>query len=255
MAQTIAIVCHKGGVGKTTTAASLGGILSAEGKRVLLVDTDPQGNLSSTFMKEEPGRTIYEAFREKRNLPVVNVRKGLDIVPSSINVSGLDSELSSAIGKERILKKLLAGVAGAYDWILIDCPAQLGLPTANALTAADAALVPISCDKFSGEGLGQIIAFIEMVRDEVNPGLELAGIAVTRFRPRRIVDTKVVESLNEWWKGQVFKTMIRENAAIVQAPLLGTDIWSYDPRSYGAQDYKALLSELKRRMKTIGGGR
>ncbi|MCR5760261.1 MAG: ParA family protein [Bacteroidales bacterium] len=248
MTRIIATVCHKGGVGKTTSAASLGGILASEGKRVLLVDLDPQMNLTRTFCSEEFGRTVYDAFKEKRNLPVVTIRKGLDVVPSSIDVSGLDNELASVIGRERILSKLLAPVSGSYDWVFIDCPAQLGLVTANALAAADAAFIPISCDKFSGDGLNQMFDFVVMVKD-VNPRLGVAGIAVTRFRPRRIVDSRVAESLREGWGKLVFKTMIRENAAIVQAPLAGTDIWSYEPKSNGALDYKALLSELKARMK------
>lgn len=251
MAKKIAIVCHKGGVGKTTTAASLGGIFSAQGERVLLVDTDPQTNLTRIFADGLGGRTIYEAFKEKRGLPVVNVRVGLDVVPSSVDMSGIDSELASAIGKERILAKLLREVEDRYDWILIDCPAQLGIATANALTASDVALIPVSCDKFSGEGLSQITEFINMVREEVNPDLKIVGVVVTRYRPRRIVDSRVVDMLSDGWKDLVCKTKIRENAAIVQAPLAGMDIWSYDPKSYGALDYEALLEELKGRISKI----
>ena len=248
MANIIAVVCHKGGVGKTTTAASLGGILASRGDRVLLVDTDPQMNLTRTFVQDEFERSVYDAFREKRDLPVVHVRECLDLVPSSVDVCGLDNELAAVIGRERILGKLLSPLKNAYDWIFIDCPAQLGLTTANALTAADAALIPISCDKFSGEGLQQMFGFIQMVH-EINPGLGVAGIAVTKYRARRIVDATVLEGLREGWGPLVFGTVIRENAAIVQAPLAGKDIWSYDRKSSGAQDYDKLLTELGLRMK------
>lgn len=253
MAKVIAIVCHKGGVGKTTTAASLGGLLAARGKKVLLVDTDPQMNLTRSFTDEEFADNVYGAFcawrkdASRAKLPVYTLRDCLDVVPGSVDASGIDIEFASMIAREHVLSGLLEPVRKKYDYIFIDCPAQLGITTVNALVAADCAIVPMTCDAYSAHGLGQISYFLGMCKT-LNRRLTLAGVLVTRYRERRIVDKLVAEKLAQAYGDKVFATKIRENAAIVQAPLVKKDIYSFDPRSTGAEDYAALLDELEARL-------
>ena len=248
-AKIIAIACHKGGVGKTTTSASIGGIFS-EREKVLLVDLDPQMNLTSTFTDGEFQRTVFDAFKEYKlkrqgTLPVYRIRENLDIVPSCLDMCTIDSDFASVPGRDIILKKLLAPLVPQYDWIIIDLPAQLGAITVNALTAADKVLIPMSCDAYSADGLQQMANFVSLVQD-INEKLDLLGVLITRFNPRRTVDNIVSELLNKEWNGSVFETRIRENAAISKAPLMKKDILSYDPKSKGAQDYISLCDEIRR---------
>lgn len=251
-AQILAIACHKGGVGKTTTAASLGGIFS-EKEKVLLVDLDPQMNLTTTFTDGDFKKTIYDSFvdfkaRHVYSLPVYPIRENLDIVPSSLEMCTVDSDFASLPGRDIMLKKLLAPVVEKYDWILIDLPAQLGAITINALTAADRVLIPMSCDAYSADGLQQISNFVDIVK-EVNENLDIFGVLLTRYNPRRVVDSIVSEQLDKEWPGLVFSTRIRENAAISKAPLVKKDIASYDPKSSGARDYAALCEEIRAALK------
>lgn len=251
-ARIISVACHKGGVGKTTTAASLGGIFS-EKEKVLLVDLDPQMNLTSTFTDGNFDRTVFDAFQDYKArrdyaLPVYNIRKNLDIVPSCLDMCTVDADFASMPGRDIMLKKLLAPLAPLYDWILIDLPAQLGAITINALTASKLVLIPMSCDAYSADGLQQITNFIDIVK-EINEELDVFGILITRFNPRRVVDNLVSEQLDNEWKGCVFETRIRENAAISKAPLLKKDISSYDPKSTGARDYLSLCAEMRKKLK------
>lgn len=249
-AKIIACACHKGGVGKTTTTASVGGILS-EKSRVLLVDLDPQMNLTVTFTDGESGESVFNAFadfKSRRNgkLPIVKVRKNLDLVPSSLEMCTVDADFASVPGRDIILKKLLEPFLGDYDWILIDLPAQLGAITVNALVAADGVIIPMSCDAYSADGLQQIANFVELVGD-VNDRLRVIGILITRYNRRRVVDRMVAEKLREEWGDLVFDAVIRENAAISKAPLVKMDIATYDHNSLGALDYSALCKEIKKR--------
>lgn len=251
MTQIIAIACHKGGVGKTTTAASLGGILAAKGRKVLLVDLDAQKNLSCTFAEEPYARTMAEAVVQRRDIPQMPIRKNLFLAPASDDLCTLDATLGAkpGTGKEYILSELLEPVRTRYDFILIDSPAQLGMATANALTAADFVLVPINADAYSMGGLGQLMELVEGVKKYNNRSLDLAGIFLTRYNGRRIVDRKVKESVVAEYGAFALETAIRENSALVQAPLLRMDITSYDPASNGAKDYAALCDELTKRFR------
>ncbi len=253
-ARKLSISCHKGGVGKTTSAASIGGILSLGGQRVLLIDIDPQGNLTSSFMDGPFERTIYDCFKEFRSgrrgnvpdLPIYNIRENLDIVPSSIAMFSVDSVVAAEMDKANILRRLVAKVEGSYDWIIIDCPAQLGLVTANALIAAGNVLVPMTCDAFSADGLQQLESFIDNTAS-LNPEIEITGIFLTRFDRRRQVDVAVAKELEERWGDVFFKTRIRTEAQLVKAALLKQDIGMYNPKCRGAQDYLELLGEIVRK--------
>lgn len=251
MARIITVACHKGGVGKTTTAASLGAIFAARGRKVLLVDVDAQKNLTETFLEGPFENTVAEAFARRCALPAYKVRKNLDLVPSSDDVCSIDVNYGSVAGKEFILRELLDGVQGRYDLIIIDSPAQLGTVTANALVAADRVLIPVNGDAYSIGGLRQITDLIGAVHRYYNPRLEVMGIVLTKYNGRRIVDRKVKEALDASFNDKLFNTVIRENASIVQAPLCHTDIVSYDPSSNGAKDYKSLCDEISLRIKKI----
>ena len=246
----IAIASHKGGVGKTTTAATLGSLLSSQGKKTLLVDLDAQRNLTSTFLGSRfiPESSLYEAFCGQCAIPVYNVRENLDIVPSSLDMGALDTVVASRIQRESILRKLLKPVKDEYDWILLDCPSQMGIITVNAFTAATSIIVPISCDAYAAEGLLQLIKMAEIVSSGLNPDLDIDGIIVTRFHTIRSLDRMVEQNLREQYGNVVFPTKIRENATIVHAPIMSLDIISYDPKCNGAKNYGELLKEIEERL-------
>ena len=248
----IAIASHKGGVGKTTTAATLGSLLSSQGKKTLLLDLDAQRNLTSTFLgtRHEPKDSLYEAFCGQCELPIINVRENLDIVPSSLDMGALDTVIASRLQRENILKQLLRPVRDSYEWILLDCPSQMGIITVNAFTAATSIIVPISCDAYAAEGLLQLIRMADIVSSGLNPLLDIDGIIITRFHTRRSLDKMVEQDLREHYKDLVFPTKIRENATIVHAPIMSLDIISYDPKCNGAKDYTELLKEIEVRLRS-----
>lgn len=247
----VCIASHKGGVGKTTSAATLGSLLSSKGERTLLVDLDAQRNLTSTFIGAtiKPEETLFDAFCGRCALPVVNVRKNLDIVPSALDMGALDTVIAGRIQREVILRQLLAPVVNQYEWILLDCPSQMGLVTVNAFTAANSLIVPISCDAYAAEGLLQLLDMAEIVRNGLNPQLVFNGVVITRFHTRRTLDKVVENDLRDRYGEMVFPTKIRENATIVQAPVMSLDIISYDPKCNGALDYASLLIEIRKRLK------
>ena len=247
----IAIASHKGGVGKTTTAATLGSLLSSQGKKTLLVDLDAQRNLTSTFMgtKFNPEMTLYESMSRKAPLAIYEVRDYLDIVPSSLDMGALDTVIASRIQRETILRDILRSLKDEYDWILLDCPSQMGIITVNAFTAANSIIVPVSCDAYAAEGLLQLIKMAEIVSSGLNPSLDIDGIIITRFHTRRSLDRMGEQDLREHYGALVFPTKIRENATIVHAPIMSLDIISYDPKCNGAKDYAALLKEIEERLR------
>lgn len=247
----VCIASHKGGVGKTTSAATLGSLLSSKGERTLLVDLDAQRNLTSTFIGAtiKPEETLFDAFCGRCALPVVNVRKNLDIVPSALDMGALDTVIAGRIQREIILRQLLAPVLNQYEWILLDCPSQMGLVTVNAFTAANSLIVPISCDAYAAEGLLQLLDMAEIVRNGLNPQLVFNGVVITRFHTRRTLDKVVENDLRDRYGEMVFPTKIRENATIVQAPVMSLDIISYDPKCNGALDYASLIIEIRKRLK------
>lgn len=240
--RTISIVNHKGGVGKTTTAASLGAALARAGRTVLLIDADPQGNLSQLLSVPQTGRTLYDSMTGGGPLPAVEVQPGLSVCPSSLDLASADLELGGRMGRENILRGLIAPLQ--YDYILIDCPPSLGLLTVNALTASGEVFIPIVPEALPAAGLGTLREVIRRTREGLNPALQLSGIIITRYQ-RRKINRIVEESLRETFGEVVFKTRIRENVDISESPLMGKDILSYSPKSPGAEDYRALAAEVE----------
>ena len=241
MRQTISIVNHKGGVGKTTSVSSLGVALARMGKRVLLVDLDAQGNLTDTLTQTPGDRSIYDSLRTLETLPVVNIREGLDLCPSSIDLVSMDLELADKREREFRLSQLLQGLD--YEYILLDCPPSLGLLTINALTASTKVIIPLTPEALPAKGLGTLLDIIERTKETLNPGLSLGGILITRYN-RRKINRLVEETLRETFGDSVFKTKIRENVDISESPLQGMDIYSYSPNSIGAKDYESLAMEV-----------
>ena len=241
MRQTISIVNHKGGVGKTTSVSSLGVALARMGKRVLLVDLDAQGNLTDTLTKTPGDRSSYDSLRTLETLPVVNIREGLDLCPSSIDLVSMDLELADKKEREYRLSRLLQGLD--YEYILLDCPPSLGLLTINALTASSKVIIPLTPEALPAKGLGTLLDIIERTKETLNPGLSLGGILITRYN-RRKINRLVEETLRETFGDSVFKTKIRENVDISESPLQGMDIYSYSPNSIGAKDYESLAMEV-----------
>ena len=241
MRQIISIVNHKGGVGKTTSVSSLGVALARMGKRVLLVDLDAQGNLTDTLTKTPGDRSIYDSLRTLETLPVVNIREGLDLCPSSIDLVSMDLELADKGEREYRLSRLLQGLD--YEYILLDCPPSLGLLTINALTASTKVIIPLTPEALPAKGLGTLLDIIERTKETLNPGLSLGGILITRYN-RRKINRLVEETLRETFGDSVFKTKIRENVDISESPLQCKDIYSYSTDSIGAKDYESLALEV-----------
>lgn len=247
MGKVIAIANHKGGVGKTTSVASIGAVLSRKGYRTLLVDLDAQANLTGSLSDtDEQQRTIYEALREREGLPVVEISEGLSIVPSSLDLAGIELELSSSMSREFALKDVLEPVAGEYDYILLDCPPSLGLLTVNAFVASDEIIIPLTAEALPFQGLTMIGKIIGMVQKRLNTSLRLSGILFTRWEGRKL-NKLVEEAVRGKYGDIVYNSRVRTNIALAEAPLSKLDILSYNDKSNGAQDYIEVADELLRR--------
>jgi chromosome partitioning protein len=249
MAEVLAIVNQKGGVGKTTTTVNLGAFLAEQNKRVLLIDMDPQANATSGVGLDVEKITggIYELIcGQKDILEVLHPTsvKNLHIIPASPDLAGATVELLNVADREQQLKKIIDSVKDSYDYILIDCPPSIGILTINALAAATQVVVPVQCEYYALEGLGRLMNTIELVRSEVNPQLELGGIVMTMFDPRTKLSKEVVEETRKHFNDKVFKTIIPRNVRISEAPSYGQPITIYAKRSEGAIAYQALTKEV-----------
>lgn len=244
MSNTIAISNHKGGVGKTTTAINLGAGLHKLGKKVLLIDLDPQANLTQSLGISEPPETIYGALKGNYTLPAVEILPGLNLVPSTLDLSGAEIELSSEAGREYLLSEILEPIRADYDYILIDSPPSLGLLTINAFTSANSVLIPLQAQYLALQGLSKLLEVVEKIRRRLNKNLEISGVVVTQYDSRKVLNRNIAETIEAHFKNQVFKTKIRDNVALAEAPTQGLDIFRYNPKSYGAEDYLALAEEI-----------
>lgn len=245
----ITVANHKGGVGKTTTVASVSSLLAHAGLKVLMIDLDPQCSLTESFVNDEPDLTIYDAFLNPRtdwNKAVITVRDNLDLMPSSVLVSDLDMMLAAKTQNEKYLLKILKNMAAdeRYDVIMLDCSPSLGLITVNALVAADEVFVPTMAEVMPLRGLKKIEMKIEEIAEELNPGLRISGIIVTRYNSSKNLNRSVLEALEKNYSDVIFKTAIRENVKLAETPQFRKDIVEYAPESNGAKDYVSLVQEI-----------
>lgn len=247
-AVVISVANHKGGVGKTTTCANVGAILSKMGMKVLLVDLDPQYNLTSSLLRTPAaGSTVYEALTGREPLQRVSVSENLDLVPSSLTLAKAELELSSAMAREHILAGLLSPYRSQYDYILIDCSPSLGLLTLNALTASARVIIPLTAEILPFNGLTMMKDFISMVSLKLNPKLRILGILITRWEETRM-SRDIEAGLRSRLGRSVFQTKIRKNIRLAEAPLEAVSVSDYAPRSNGAADYNAFVKELTERL-------
>ena len=248
VSKIIAIPNQKGGVGKTTTSVNLSACVAEAGKRTLIVDIDPQGNASSGLGKlDADAVSVYDVLINGESAASAIRPTGfdkLDILSSSIELAGAEIELVGMDSRETLLKRALSAVKDNYDYVFIDCPPSLGLITLNALTAADSVLIPIQCEYYALEGVGQLMNTLQLVRKRLNPALAVEGVVLTMLDGRTNLGIQVVQEVKRYFKGGVFGTVIPRNVRLSEAPSHALPIHLYDPRSAGAQAYRELAREL-----------
>jgi len=250
MSNIIAISNHKGGVGKTTSTINIGAGINSLGKRVLLIDLDPQANLSQSLGVTSSERTIYGALRGEYPIEPIQILKGLDIVASTLDLSGAEVELSGEAGREYILKELIDPLRDSYDYILIDSPPSLGLLTLNSFVASDQVFIPLQAQYLALQGLTKLMEIIDKIQRRLNKDLQIGGVFITQYDSRKVLNRDVVATIEEHFRDQVFKTKIRDNIALAEAPSQGLDIFRYNAKSHGAEDYLSLAKEILKK-KTI----
>ena len=250
MGKAIAIFNQKGGVGKTTTNINLGACLALMGKKVLILDIDPQGNTTSGIgiRKKNLKYTVYDLlieddFATQKAILHTNT-KGLDIIPASVDLAGAEIELVQVEGREKRLRRSIDKVRDNYDYIFIDCPPSLGLLTINSLTAVESVLIPIQCEFYALEGVSQLVSTIELVRKNLNPHLEIEGVILSMFDGRTNLSAQVVQEVKRYFGNKVYSTVIPRNIRLAEAPSYGMPIMEYDPKSRGAHAYSDFAEEF-----------
>lgn len=249
MAKVIAVANQKGGVGKTTTAVNLSSCLGYKGKKVLLIDVDPQGNSTSGLGidKKKIGKSAYDVLINDVEIGETLVQtpiENLMLCPSNIQLAGAEVELVSTISRETRLKNSLNSIKDNYDFILIDCPPSLGLLTLNSLTASNTILVPIQCEYYALEGLSQLMETVKLVQKHLNKELDVEGVVLTMFDARTNLSIQVVEEVKKYFRNKVYRTVIPRNVRLSEAPSYGLPIILYDPKSKGAECYLDLADEV-----------
>ena len=247
MATVISLLNHKGGVGKTTSSIGIGAGLVRLGKKVLLMDLDPQANLTLSLGVPRQKVTIYEALRGEAELVPYTVKEDLDVIPATLDLSGAEMELINEAGREYILKETLEPLQEEYDYIIIDCPPSLGLLTLNSLTSSNYVIIPLQTEFLALQGLTKIKQVIDKVRFRLNKKLQIGGVVATMYDKRKVLNRDVVETIKKYFGKKVFNTLIRDNVALAEAPASRKDIFSYSPKSNGAVDYLNLCKEILER--------
>ena len=250
MGKAIAIFNQKGGVGKTTTNINLAACLAIKGKKVLILDIDPQGNTTSGIgvSKKNLDKTVYNIFVDQnfdpREAIIQTTVENLDLIPASVDLAGAEVELVQMKGREISLKKGLDKIRHMYDYIFIDCPPSLGLLTINSLTAVDSVLIPIQCEFYALEGVSQLVSTIELVKKSLNPKLTVQGVILSMFDGRTNLSLQVVQEVKKYFGGKVYSTVIPRNVRLAEAPSYGMPITEYDPKSRGAEAYMDFAEEF-----------
>ena len=250
MGKAIAIFNQKGGVGKTTTNINLAACLAVKGKKILVLDIDPQGNTTSGLGVSKTGQefTTYDVLTNSDlnidDAIVHTQTEGLDLIPGSVELAGAEVELVQLDHRESRLKTALAPIKGRYDYIFIDCPPSLGLLTINSLTAVDSVLIPIQCEYYALEGVSQLMSTIEIVKAKLNPDLEIEGVILSMFDGRTNLSIQVVEEVKKYFREKVYTTVIPRNVRLAEAPSYGMPIVKYDPNSTGAEAYSEFADEF-----------
>lgn len=248
MGQVISIANQKGGVGKTTTAINVSTILAKKNKKILLIDADPQGNATSGVgLEKNVEKSVYDILINDLSINEIILDtsiKNLRVCPANINLAGAEVELVSQMSREQRLKEKLDEVKDEYDYIFIDCPPSLGLVTLNAFTASDSVLIPVQCEYFALEGLGQLLNTVNLVKKHLNKNLEIEGAVLTMYDMRTNLSNQVVKEVQRYFGDKVYKTVIPRNIKLSEAPSYGMPISMYDPKSKGSRAYERLAKEL-----------